>query len=580
MAGRIPDETLQAIRDRVSLVDVVSAYVSLKRAGRNYLGLCPFHDEKTPSFTVSEERGLFHCFGCGAGGTVFNFVMRIERVEFPEAVAQLAKRAGVALPERGSDPAAGLRERIYAANELAARFFRQALASNLGEAARSYLRERGLRPETIQRYGLGYAPPRGGALANFLAQQRVPRDLMAQAGLTGRRDDGSAYDRFRGRLMFPIADRRARVVAFGGRTLGTDQPKYLNSPETPVFRKGHGLYGVGEARDAIRDADRVVLVEGYMDALLLVQEGIPYTVATLGTALTAAQLRLLQPLGGDQLTIFFFFDGDRAGRQAALRAFAVCAEAGVWGRAAFLPDGFDPDSYIRRHGCDATLALLDAAPPLADFYFDSVVPPGASIQQRTRAAEEVKRILVTVRSDVQFEMLARQAGQRLGVDEGIFRAARRGAVPSAAGAPPSAAPRWPAEERLLLEAMAVDAEVAQWVTRRGTLALFSNGDLAEAGRRIVEARERQRPVAEILDELPPALRQGLTALMIGRGPVAELADRMKMAEDCVARLEDQAARRRRQAIEAELRAAQPGEERWRDALQNLNQLLRREGGVT
>jgi DNA primase len=580
MAGRIPDETLQAIRDRVSLVDVVSAYVGLKRAGRNYLGLCPFHDEKTPSFTVSEERGLFHCFGCGAGGTVFNFVMRVERVEFPEAVGQLAKRAGVALPERGSDPAAGLRERIYAANELASRFFRQALASPAGEPARSYLGERGLRPETIQRYGLGYAPPHGAALASFLGQQRVPRDLMTQAGLVGRRDDGTIYDRFRGRVMFPIADRRARVIAFGGRTLGNDPPKYLNSPETPVFRKGHGLYGVGEAREAIRQADRVVLVEGYMDALLLVQEGIPYTVATLGTALTAAQLRLLQPLGGDQMTIFFFFDGDRAGRGAALRAFAVCAEAGVWGRAAFLPEGFDPDSYIRSHGSEATLALLEAAPPLADFYFDSVVPPGASIPQRTRAAEEVKRILATVRSDVQFELLARQAAQRLGVGEEIFRRGRRGATPLAPATPSPASPRWPAEERLLLEAMAVDAEVALWVGRRGTLALFGSGDLAEAGRRIIEARERRRSVAEVLDELPAPLRQSLTAILVGHGPLAELADRMKMAEDCVARVEEQAARRRRQAIEAELRNAQPGEARWRDALENLNQMLRREGGAT
>ena len=330
MARRIPDETLQAIRDRISIVEVISAYVSLKRAGRNYVGLCPFHGEKTPSFTVSDERGLYHCFGCGESGTVFTFVMKIERLEFLDAVAQLAKRAGVALPRArrrrpgGAPPRAALRrERAWPSASFARRWPARRAAT-----ARRYLAGRGLSRETITRYGLGLAPAGGTVLASHLATQRVPVELALQAGLLGRSDGGRVYDRFRGRVMFPIRDRRGRTIAFGGRTLGDEQPKYLNSPETPLFRKGEGVYGVAEARDAIRSADRVVLVEGYMDALVLVQEGIPYTVATLGTALTAAQLRLLRPLGGEQLAMYVFFDGDRAGRQAALRAFAVCAEAG------------------------------------------------------------------------------------------------------------------------------------------------------------------------------------------------------------------------------------------------------------
>ena len=320
MTGRIPDETLRAIRERTSLVEVVSAYVSLRRAGRNHLGLCPFHSENTPSFTVNEERGLFHCFGCGAGGTVFHFLMRVERLEFPEAVEQLAKRAGVRLPSKGTaDPGAALRERLYEANDLAARFFQRTLAARGGDAAQRYLTGRGVKPDMLERYGVGFAPPSGGALATWLQQQQVPHDLAVQAGLLGRRADGSVYDRFRGRIMFPIRDRRGRVIAFGGRTVGSEQPKYLNSPETPIFRKGEGLYGLAEARDSIRSSNRAVLVEGYLDALALVQEGVPYAVATLGTALTPSQLRLLPPLGGDELTVFLFFDGDAAGRQAALR---------------------------------------------------------------------------------------------------------------------------------------------------------------------------------------------------------------------------------------------------------------------
>ena len=582
MARRIPDETLQAIRDRISIVEVISAYVNLKRAGRNHVGLCPFHGEKTPSFTVSEERGLYHCFGCGESGTVFTFVMKVERLEFLDAVTQLAKRAGVTLPERDhDDPAARRREQLYAANAAGERFFRDTLSGPAGASARRYLTARGLRQETIERYGVGFAPAGGTALASWLAGQRVAPELAQQAGLLGRRDDGRMYDRFRGRVMFPIRDRRGRTVAFGGRTLGDDQPKYLNSPESPLFHKGEGLYGVAEARDAIRAADRAVLVEGYMDALLLAQEGIPYTVATLGTALTAAQLRLLAPLGGDGLSVFFFFDGDRAGRQAALRAFGVCAEAGVWGRAAFLPEGFDPDSYVRHHGTAATLALLDAAPTLVDFYFDSQLPPGATLPQRTRLADDVRRLLARVSNDLQFELLARQAAARLGLSETVFRRARTAPVAAPRPTAGDARPRWPAEERLLIELMATDRAVADWAGARAALTRFTAADLRDAGDQIVAAWEQGRPLGDVVDRLPRALAEGLSAAAIGGGPVMAADERMRAAEDCVRRIDTRTARAQRQAIASELRRAESsGSEGWRDALADLNNELRRkEGGA-
>jgi DNA primase len=584
MARRIPDETLQAIRDRISIVEVVSAYVSLKRAGRNHTGLCPFHTEKTPSFTVSEERGLYHCFGCGESGTVFTFVMKMERLEFLDAVAQLAKRAGVTLPSRdGDDPAAQRREQLYAANAAAERFFKEALASPGGAAARRYLEGRGLRAETVRRYGLGFAPAGGAVLAPWLAKHGVPTEVALQAGLLGRSADGRLYDRFRGRVMFPIRDRRARTIAFGGRTLGTDQPKYLNSPESPLFRKGEGLYGVAEARDAIRAADRAVIVEGYMDALLLVQEGIPYAVATLGTALTAAQLRLLQPLGGDQLAVFFFFDGDRAGRQAALRAFGVCAEAGVWGRAAFLPEGFDPDSFTRQRGAPATLALLDAAPSLIDFYFDSQLPPGATLPQRTRVADDVRRLLARVGNDVQFELLVRQAVARLGVGEEIFRRTRQAAVPPGAPRPAPAsapAPGWPPAERLLIELMAADRAIAIAPPARAALAQFSAADLREAGERIAAAWEQGRPIGEVIERLAPALAQALSAAVMGEGPMREPEERRQAAEDCAQRIAARAARAQRGVIATELRRAESsGDDGWRTPLAALNEVRRKEGGA-
>jgi DNA primase len=582
MARRIPDETLQAIRDRINIVEVVSAYVSLKRAGRNYTGLCPFHSEKTPSFTVSDERGLYHCFGCGESGTVFTFVMKMERIEFLDAVAQLAKRAGVALPERGDDdPAARRREQLYAVNARAERFFQEALASSAGAAARRYLAERGLRAETITRYGLGFAPAAGTALASCLAREQVAADLAVQAGVLARHESGRVYDRFRGRVMFPIRDRRARTIAFGGRTLGSEQPKYLNSPESPLFHKGEGLYGVAEARDAIRDADRAVLVEGYMDALLLVQEGVPYAVATLGTALTAAQLQMLKRFGGEALNVFFFFDGDRAGRQAAVRAFSVCAEAGVWGRAAFLPEGFDPDSYTRQHGAAATLAVLDAAPSLLDSYFDALIPPGAPLPVRTRLAETVKPILARVENDVQFQLLARQAAQRLGLSEVVFARVRAAQPPAPAAprAPAAAAPTWPVEERMLIELIAADRRVATWPPARDAVARLQAADLRDAGASLLAAWDAGHQAADVIDRLPPALARTLAAAVLG-GAVAP-DERMQVADDCVRRIEARTARAQRQVIASELRRAESsGDEAWRAKAADLTtELRRKEGGA-
>jgi DNA primase len=582
MAGRIPDETLQAIRDRVSLVEVVSSYVSLKRAGRNHIGLCPFHGEKTPSFTVNEERGLFHCFGCGVGGTVFNFVMRIDRLEFPEAVEQLAKRAGVTLPTTGgSDPNSARRERLCAANDEAMRFYQQVLRSDAGAQARRYFAGRGLEPQTIERFGLGFAPPSGSALGAWLVKKRIASEVGSQAGLLARRADGSYYDRFRGRVMFPIRDRRANVIAFGGRTMGEDQPKYLNSPESPVFHKGQALYGLSEAREAIRRADRTVIVEGYLDALLLVQEGVPYSVATLGTALTTTQLRLLRPLGGEALDLLFCFDGDPAGRKAALRSFSVCAEAGVWGRAVFLPEGHDPDSYVREFGREAFERLLGKAQPLIDFYFDCAVPAGAALPERVRAAEEVKRILAKVSNDVSFALLASQAASRLGVDEEVFRRARAGAIsPRPTAAPPqSAAAKWLPAEYGLIEAMAVDRSVAQWIAEEGSLGLLSNSQLADAGARIIETWERGGAIGDLMDELPEPLARRLTAVVLGGGPSGVDANWVEAARGCVGRLKEAAERRQRQVIQAELvEAERSGDESWRQKLEDLKHAHGRSGG--
>ncbi len=582
MAGRIPEETLQTIRDRISLVDLVSNYVNLRQTGRNHVGLCPFHNEKTPSFSVSDERGFFKCFGCGAGGNAFTFLMQVERIEFPEAVEQLAQRAGVALPERSQGgPEADAKSALIELHEEAASFYRRAWSSDDGAAARRYMHERGLGEEILEQYGIGFAPE-GRALTQWFRNKKVSRRIALQSGLLIEKD-GRVYDRFRGRVMFPIRDRRGRVIAFGGRTLGDQQPKYLNSPETPIFSKGAGVYGVSEARTAIRDADRVVMVEGYMDALMLVQAGIPYVVATLGTALTPEQMRLLRRVGGEQAQIFFFFDGDRAGRQAALRSFGVCAEAGVWGRPAFLPDGMDPDDFVRAHGVEETLARLDRAPELIDFYFDETLPSGADLSVRTRAAKETKRMLERVSDPVHFELLARRAAERLGVSQAELSRRERPRV----AAEPEPAPMldsevaeiaWPVAERMLVEVLALDEDVARRVLADDILSRFQHRGLAEAGSRLIDGWETAGSIGAAVDALPSAIANHLSGVLVNEGEV-DRATRLQVADDCIARIRARHERERRRALVAELRRAERDgdEDSENEVLRSLEEMRRREG---
>lgn len=580
MAGKIPDETLQAIRERASIVEVVSGYVTLKKAGRNYIGLCPFHSEKTPSFTVNDERGLFHCFGCGAGGTVFTFLMRADRIEFPEAVESLARRVGVALPRgSGRDSSGDQRDELVELNETAQRCFREALESNRGAAARQYLEKRGLRAATIERYGLGFCPPNGSGLVRTLAGNASKIQQALGLGLIGRRTDGSVYDRLWGRVTFPIRHGRGHILGFGGRTLGTEHPKYLNSPESALFHKGQVLYGLFEVRAAIRDAERVVIVEGYLDALALVEAGIGYAVASLGTALSAAQLRLARRFAPE---VVVFFDGDRAGQSAAVRSFTLCAEAGVWGLAAFLPEGFDPDTYVRAKGQAAVRSLLENATPLADFFIRQTDPgPQASVPQRARAVERVGQVIAQFH-DPLFSLLARQAAQQLRVDEAVFRdmrsaAGTQRAAPLQPETTVAPATRLPPEESTLLEVMALDRDVAVLVSHRGTLDAFRSSALADAGRAVIAAWERDRSSVAALEQLPARVAERVTAGLLGAGPIAT-SDRLQVAHDCIERIERQTRRSQaREALAMSVEAERRGDETARrEQLKRHSELLRGE----
>jgi len=372
-----PNRFLDELRTRTSLVDVVGRKVNLQRRGREHTGLCPFHKEKTPSFTVNEEKGFFHCFGCGQHGDIISFVMETENLNFPEAVERLASDAGMEVPRATPEDAQRERQRggLIEAMEAATLWYQQRLHGPEGKPALDYFIRRGLDRETIAAFRLGYAPqlPRGEAsrLVADLKRQGFEEGMLLEAGLLTAPDDGRApYDFFRGRVMFPIADRRGKVIAFGGRVLGDGEPKYLNSRDTPLFDKRRTLYNLARARESLRDASEVIVAEGYMDVIALARGGFPAAVAPLGTALTEEQIEALWKLVDEPVLCF---DGDNAGQRAAGRAAERALpllKPGKSIRFAFLPQGEDPDSLLEAQGPVALRTVLDAARPLADVVFE------------------------------------------------------------------------------------------------------------------------------------------------------------------------------------------------------------------
>ena len=421
--ARYGDNAIDEVRQRSDIVEIIGAHVRLRRAGRNFVGLCPFHNEKTPSFSVNAERGFYHCFGCGAGGTVFNFIMKVEGLNFPEAIRSLAKRYGVSLPEQKNDgPAAAEREALALANQTAADFFAHVLWNTPdGELAREYLHSRGITTETARAFMLGFSPARPASLAKAL-EKRGLTDAGVRAGIV-KRDEMGLHDAFRARIMFPIRDAQGKVIAFGGRVLDARMPKYLNSPESPAYSKTRTLYGLHEARQAIASQDRVIIVEGYFDVIALWQAGFRETVASCGTSLTVEQLRLLSRYTKNVMACF---DGDDAGRKASLRALEIFLQAGLLGRGIFIPSGFDPDTLIRERGAAALDELIGAAELLVDYFLREQAQEGrASLDARARAAEKVSELLKQVGNPFEFDLLARKAADLLGVGEETLRKAGR-----------------------------------------------------------------------------------------------------------------------------------------------------------
>jgi len=451
MSGRIPDAFIDELLARVDIVDVIGERVPLKKAGRDWTARCPFHDERSPSFTVSPTKQFYHCFGCGAHGSAIKFLMEYDRLEFPDAVEELATRTGLQVPRETGQRTAPVQDSsdLYGVLDQAAKFYQRELVRS--EAAQAYFAQRGLAPDTQAKFGLGYAPDQWEALKTALGTSPQRLTLLDKAGLLASGDSGRKYDRFRHRVMFPILDRRGRTIAFGGRIISSarpereDQeagipartsqqgegPKYLNSPETALFHKGRELFGLWQVRQAYTKIPRLIVVEGYMDVIALHQFGLPQAVATLGTATTREHAEILFRNSAD---VYFCFDGDRAGRQAAWRAVESVLPRLRDGRQAFflfLPDGEDPDSLIRREEMDGFEQRLAAAVPLSEFFFAELGKDvnTASLDGRARLAERARPLVSQIPDgafrDLMLAELDRRTGVQVRIDAEAPAPARR-----------------------------------------------------------------------------------------------------------------------------------------------------------
>ncbi|MEJ2533215.1 MAG: DNA primase [Halioglobus sp.] len=425
MAGRIPQAFLDDLLDRVDIVEVIDRRVKLKKAGKNYTARCPFHEEKTPSFSVNPDKQFFYCFGCGAGGNALGFVMDYENIDFPRAVEMLADGVGMTVPREPSRAGQGGERQeqgnkpLYALMEQVANYYKHQLRTH-PQAGRAvdYLKQRGLTGIIAKQFDLGFAPPGWDNLLKALGQSPEQRSLLQQAGMLVENEAGRVYDRFRDRVVFPIHDQRGRVIAFGGRVLGDDKPKYLNSPETAIFHKGRELYGLYQARQANRRLERVLVVEGYMDVIALAQHGITNATATLGTATSRTHLERLYRLCPE---VVFCFDGDEAGRKAAFRALEAalpCMEDGRQARFLFLPEGEDPDSMVRKGGADEFRQLLGNALPLETFLFESVAEglDTDSLDGRARLSKLALPFIRQLPEGVYRQLMFKALAERTGLD--------------------------------------------------------------------------------------------------------------------------------------------------------------------
>lgn len=562
MSGSIPEELIDEIKERVNITDVVSEYVSLKKVGANHKGLCPFHSEKTPSFTVNEGKQIFYCFGCGAGGNVITFLMKASGMEFPDAVTELAKRAGVTIPETSGKftPQKNDRqEALYKINESAASFYHSLLSES--EKARSYLKKRGLAEETINDYKVGYGGDGWDSLYGFLSKKGLSLTLVEELGLIIPKKSGGYYDRFRGRVIFPISDIHGRVIGFGGRSIDGSEPKYLNSSESVLFKKSDSLYGITVARRWIKESDEALIVEGYMDLLSLHEAGIKNSVATLGTALTAGHLRLIKRLSSNIVTVF---DADQAGVKATLRSIDLFITEGVTATVLTMPEGHDPDTFVREKGAEGFKKAIKSAMPIMEFFINEALKGknATEIQEKLKVIEEVFPYIERLPSRIEQEHYIKIVSERTGVkEESLARELRN----RGSGGPKKSGVKLPDKvilsgaqtaEKKIIQLLLKYPELKERVAESGTLGDFQSEPLRFFGENLLKMPAGSDPLKYFESEEDRGLYSRLIMEM------HEVVEHVRELDDCIKSLKAYKLKKEKEMLRKEMdEAVKKGDDR-------------------
>jgi DNA primase len=568
--GFFSEEKVSEIRDRSSILEVVSDYVNLKKSGKNYKGLCPFHSEKTPSFMVNEEKQIFHCFGCGAGGDVFKFLMKVGNFSFPQAVEELAKRYGVRLPPRELSPAKkkemAKREILFQINQMASEYFHDLLSRRReGEEGRRYLSQRGMREKIIKEHRLGYSLDRWDGLVQYLQEKKVSLELAWEIGLIFPKKRGGWYDAFRGRILFPIFDLQQRVVGFGGRVIRGGEPKYLNSPESSVYHKGEILYGLQVAKGYIPEKDCVIIVEGYFDLLTLHQFGLKHSVATLGTALTTHHIRILKRYTKNLITVF---DADEAGVQASLRALPLFFEEEVSGKTILLPEGEDPDGFLRKGNLEEFEKRATHAVSLIDFFFEWLMKTHGtkSIDGKVKVAEEGMALIDKIPNKIRKNFYTKVLAERLDLPESLLverlRSSPKDPLKAEEDLKKRSAERgFPKSEEMVVRLMIHHPDLIPAITEEGILREFESSVLQKMAENLegLYQKRGRLDLTEALGCLEEDLKERLCEFAFQESDL-EAGNREKILRDCIQKIRKKRLRKDEDNILKRIKEAEKQEE--------------------
>ncbi len=584
----IPDEKVAEVRERASILEVVGDYITLRRSGANYLGLCPFHGEKSPSFNVNPARGIFHCFGCGVGGNVVTFVMRMEGITFPEAVKLLAKRVGVVIEDRplttGEKRRLDEREELKRVLSAAVSYYRKVLEKEeAGQPGRNYLTRRQVTPEAVSAFRLGFATDRWDGLVRHLEHLRISLELAERVGLVRRRSSGSGwYDLFRNRLIFTIANHQGEPIALAGRVLDDTLPKYINSPESPIYHKGEVLFGIDLAKQAMREEGSVLIVEGYFDHLALWQAGIRNALATCGTALTGGHLQLLRRYAE---RVNLLFDADGAGKKATFRAMELLLTEQVPAFVVELAAGEDPDSFLAKEGRDAFGERLTKARPVLDYYIRDLLAgtDTGSVAGKVAVVEQLAPLVQKIANQMERELYLKEIARLLGMDPRSLMRQMQGGASSApasrypAGQNSSSPPAAVQPEETLLALMGRYPEVTEMVRTRGVEETFPPAMVPLAYRLM----EQKGDLGTFLSEVePPELRQRLGALFMDDAHLIEIDPARTFADLCRAIDLQQLKKQDVKALKLELARLDFESPRYREILTTLDALRNRKSQLS